>query len=164
MKSLKNIKNSVRQFNVNPRSEMRSKVLAEALKIHRSQKHTRTTDKYTWRIIMKSRKAQFATAAVAVLATYLCLQIPKGLVAPAYALDDTIEAYNSIRYLHVKSFWMLAGENWDPESWLEFEEDGKPARFRSQVPWISTDKRLGPATFIQDSDGAYTDNLMVVSF
>jgi hypothetical protein len=109
-----------------------------------------------WRIIMKSRKAQFTAAAVAVLAIYLCLQVPKGLVAPAYALQDTIEAYNSMRYLHVKSFWTVGGEKWDSESWVEFDEDGKPSRFRSQVPWISIDKRLGPATFVQDGDGSHT--------
>jgi len=83
MKSLKDIINSVRQFNVNPRSEMRSRVLDEALKIHRSRKHARISDKHIWRTIMKSRRAQFATAAAAVLITYLCLQIPKNLVAPA---------------------------------------------------------------------------------
>jgi len=107
-----------------------------------------------WRIIMRSRKAQFTAAAMVVLITYLCLQIPKSLVAPAYALDDTIEAYNSIRYLHVKSFWMV--EKCDLESWVEYDEDGKPARFRSQASWFSTDKRLGPATFVQDGDGSHT--------
>ena len=109
-----------------------------------------------WRIIMKSRKAQFTAAALAVLAIYLCLQIPKSLVAPAYALDDTIEAYRSMRYLHVKTFRMLGGQEWDSESWIEFDEDGKPARFRTQISWISTDRHLGPATFVHDGDGSHT--------
>ncbi|MFC1604076.1 outer membrane lipoprotein carrier protein LolA [Planctomycetota bacterium] len=107
-----------------------------------------------WRIIMKSRKAQFTAAAVAVLATYLCLQIP-GLVAPAYALQDTIEASNSIRYLHAKAFWTVSKE-WDFESWIEFDEDGKPAGFRLQASRVSSDKRLGPATFVYDGDKSQT--------
>jgi len=156
MKSLKDIQNSVKQFNVNPRSEMRSKVLDDALEIQRNQKQKSTSDTYTWRIIMKSRKAQFTAAAVAVLAIYVCLQIPRSLVAPAYALQDTIEAYRSMRYLHVKTFRTVGGQKWDSESWIEFDEDGKPARFRTQIGWISTDRHLGPATFVHDGDGSHT--------
>jgi len=156
MKSLKDIINSVRQFNVNPRSEMRSRVLDEALKIHRSRKHARISDKHIWRTIMKSRRAQFATAAAAVLITYLCLQIPKNLVAPAYALQDTIEAYRSVRYLHVKAFNTIAGRKLNSESWIEFDEDGKNARFRIQVDWFTTDAELGPATLVNDGDGSHT--------
>ena len=154
MKSLKDIKNSVRQFNVNPRSEMRSKVLDEALKIHRNRKQASTSDKYTWRTIMKSRRAQFAAAAVAVLATYLCLQIPENLVAPAYALQDTIEAYRSVRYLHVKGFITIGGEKWDSESWMEFDEYGKLRRFRHQADQFTTGP-IGPLTFVDDGNGSY---------
>ena len=109
-----------------------------------------------WRIIMKSRKAQFTAAAVAVLATYLCLQIPKGLVAPAYALQDTIEAYNSIHYLHVREFHTVYGQRWDEESWIEFDENGKPRRFRYETNRISTGGEIGPVTVVHDGDGSYT--------
>ena len=106
-----------------------------------------------WRTIMKSRRAQFAAAAVAVLATYLCLQIPKNLVAPAYALDDTIKAYNSIRYLHVKAFSTVGEQRWDSETWIEFDEYGKPRRFRHQANRISTGDQIGPLTLVNDGDG-----------
>jgi hypothetical protein len=91
-----------------------------------------------WRIIMKSRRAQFTAAAMVVLITYLCIQIPKSLVAPTYALDDTIEAYNSIRILHVKEFRTVCGQRWDAESWIEFDENGKPKRFRYETNRVST--------------------------
>ena len=103
---------------------------------------------------MKSRKAQFTAVAMVVLATYLCLQIPKSLVAPAYALQDTIDAYNSIRYLHVKSFRMVDEQKWDSESWIEFDEYGRPARFRYQQNRIGN--QIGPATFVHDGDGSHT--------
>jgi len=105
---------------------------------------------------MKSRRAQFAAAAMVVLATYLCLQIPKSLVAPAYALDDTIEAYRSVRYLHVKAFNTIAGMKLDSESWVEYDEDGKRARFRVHLDWFTTDKPLGPLTLVNDGDGSHT--------
>jgi hypothetical protein len=122
--------------------------------------HKKTTENVPampgiWRIIMKSRRVQFTAAAVAVLAIYLCLQIPKGLVAPVYALQDTIEAHNSIRYLHVKSFIMVRGEKWDSESWIEFDEYGKLRRFRHQADQFTTGP-IGSLTFVNDGDGSYT--------
>ena len=44
MKSFKDIEHQVTTFNVNPRSEMRSKVFDEALKVQRNQKQTSTSD------------------------------------------------------------------------------------------------------------------------
>ncbi len=105
---------------------------------------------------MRSRGAKFAAAAVTVLATYLCLQVPKSLVVPAYALDDTIEAYNSIRTLHVKTFSTHFGQRWDSESWIEFDEYGKPARFRYETNRVSTGDEIGPVTVVNDGDGSYT--------
>ena len=103
---------------------------------------------------MKSPFTKITATAVVVLATYLCLQIPKSLVAPAYALQDTIDAYNSIRYLHVKSFRMVDEQKWDSESWIEFDEYGRPARFRYQQNRIGN--QIGPATFVHDGDGSHT--------
>ncbi|MHC4559377.1 MAG: hypothetical protein ACYS80_18955 [Planctomycetota bacterium] len=105
---------------------------------------------------MKSRRAQFAAAAVLVLATYLCLQIPKGLVTPAYALQDTIEAYRSIRTLHVKAFSTVYGQRFDSESWIEFDEYGRPARFRYEINRVWTSGEIGPLTLVNDGDGSHT--------
>ncbi|MHC4433664.1 MAG: hypothetical protein ACYTBS_17630, partial [Planctomycetota bacterium] len=156
MKSADDIRHLFRnsELGVNPQAD--EKVFED---VRRAQQET--TEKVPampeiWKIIMKSRRAQFTAAAVAALAVYLCLQIPKGIVAPAYALDDTIEAYNSVRYLHVKAFNTIAGRRLNSESWIEFGEDGKQRRFRIQVDWFTTDKPLGPATFVDDGDRSYT--------
>ncbi|UCE48406.1 MAG: hypothetical protein JSW47_22780, partial [Phycisphaerales bacterium] len=106
-----------------------------------------------WRIIMKSRKAQFTAAAVLALAVYICLQIPKDLVAPAYALQDTIKAYNSIRYLHAKAFRSVGDQKWNSESWIECDEYGKPTRFRHQADRLSSGGEIGPLTLVNDGDG-----------
>ena len=105
---------------------------------------------------MKSRKAQFTAAAVAVLVVYLCLQIPKGLVTPVYALQDTIEAYSSMRTLHVKAFSIVYGQRFDSESWIEFDEYGKPARFRHEKNRVWTSGEIGPVTLVNDGDGSHT--------
>jgi hypothetical protein len=152
MKSLKDIANEVTRFNVNPRSEMRSKVFDEALEIQRNQKQRSTSDTYTWRTIMRSRRARFAAAAVAVLATYLCLQIPKSLVPSAYALPETIEAHSSIRWLHVREFTMVGMEKRPSEVWLECDESGRLKRFRYHTPNPGV---TGPYTVV--NDGNFSD-------
>ncbi len=87
------------ELGIDPNAD--EKVFEDVFGAHKETTENTPATPEIWRIIMKSRKAQFTAAALAVLAIYLCLQIPKGLVAPAYALQDTIEAHNSIRYLHV---------------------------------------------------------------
>jgi hypothetical protein len=156
MKSADKIKQYFKnaELGINPDADER--VFADVLHARQKVSENAPAMPEIWRIIMKSRKAQFTAAAVAVLITYLCLQIPKGLVAPAYALQDTIEAYNSIRYLHVKAFSTIAGRRLDSESWVEYDEDGKRARFRAQLDWFCSDKPLGPATLVNDGDRSHT--------
>jgi hypothetical protein len=132
------------------------KVFEDVFDAHKETTENAPAMPEIWRIIMKSRKAQFTAAAIVVLIAYLCLQIPKGLVAPAYALQDTIEASNSIRHLHAKAFWTAGRETWDFESWIEFDEDGKPAGFRLLASRVSSDKQLGPATFVHHGDESHT--------
>ncbi|MHC4558913.1 MAG: hypothetical protein ACYTFW_03060 [Planctomycetota bacterium] len=129
MKSLKDIKNRVTQFNVNPRSEMRSKVLDEALEIQRSQKQSSASDTYILKIIMKNRITKLATVAAIVLVVALTMTFLDKSVTPAYALEQTIQASSTLRYLHTKYFH---GERDDvaKECWFEFDGSGKTKNLR----------------------------------
>ncbi|MHC4086006.1 MAG: hypothetical protein ACYSWZ_07730 [Planctomycetota bacterium] len=149
MKSLNDIEKTVTKFNVNPGPEMRSRVLDEALGIHRKQMRKSTSGTYRWRIIMKSRIAKFSAAAVAIMAIYMCVQ---GLVPTAYAFEDTVEAYSSIHWLYVKEFTMVGQEKRTSELWVECDDDGRPIRFRYQTP------NAGPIGAINVvNDGTSTD-------
>ena len=129
MKPLKDIENRVKQFDVNPRSEMRKKVLDEALEIQRNRKQKSTSDTYIWKIIMKSKITKIATAAVLMLAVVLLINFLDKSVTPTYALEDTIKANNSLRYVHTKYF---EGERDDvaKECWLEFDKSGRTKNLR----------------------------------
>jgi hypothetical protein len=142
------------ELGINPDAD--EKVFEDVFGAHRETTEKAPAMPEIWRIIMKSRKAQFTAAVVVVLIAYLCLQIPKSIVAPAYALGDTIEAYRSVRHLYVKAFNTIAGRKLNSESWIEFDEDGKQTRFRVQLDWFTTDKPLGPITFIHDGDRSHT--------
>lgn len=85
-----------------------------------------------WRIFMKSKITKFAAAAVIIIAVGLLLQTPGGLVSTAYALQDTIEAYNSIRWLHIKESATVFEEIRESEIWLGCDEQGNVTRMRFQ--------------------------------
>jgi len=129
MKSPKDIENRITQFNVNPRSELRSKVLNEALKIQRNRKQKSTSDTYILKIIMKSKVTKIATAVVSILFVVLLINFLDKSATPTYALEDTIKANNSLRYVHTKYF---EGERDDvaKECWLEFDESGRIKNLR----------------------------------
>jgi len=92
-----------------------------------------------WRIIMKSKLTKLAAAAVIIIAVTLGLTtILDKSVAPAYALEQTIEAGHTIRYLHVREF--KVGQEEPKECWLEFDESGIIKNIRFHIPgWDSPD-------------------------
>lgn len=61
----------------------------------------------------------------------------------AYAIEQTIEANNNVRYLHIKIY--TADEKEPREGWLEFDRDGQATKARIHLPaWF----------FPADADGA----------
>ena len=124
MKSLKDIRKIVTQFNVKPAPEMRSRVLNEALEIQRNRKQQNISDTCAWRIIMKSKITKFAAAAVFVAVAILSITFLDKSVTPAYAIEQTIEAMRSIRSIHAfTTDWEGSqGETWvqvNPETGQE---------------------------------------------
>ena len=129
MKPLKDIKNRVAQFNVNPRSEMRSKVLDEALEIQRNQKRESTSDTYTWRTIMKSPVIRLSTAAVIIVCITLTITFMEKTVTPAYSLEQTLQAMQDLRTMYMVCKGWSGNEF---EMWIELDPDtGIPEYCRS---------------------------------
>jgi len=90
-----------------------------------------------WRIIMRSQITKVAAAAVIVIAVVLSLTFLEKSVAPAYAIEQTIEVNHTVRYLHIKSF-DAEHENEPKEFWVEFYEDGQVKNVRMHMPeWDS---------------------------
>ena len=81
-----------------------------------------------WRIIMKSKITKLTAAAVIIIAICISLQIPSGLVSTAYALQDSIEAYDSVRWLHIIRSGIAFPET--REFWLGCDEQGNVTRMR----------------------------------
>jgi hypothetical protein len=115
------------------RKSAKEAVLAAAQEAEKTGRRQTMNMQKVWRIIMKSGITKVAAAAVIIIALYIGLQIPSGLLPAAYALQDTIEAYNSIRWVHiVESSSFSFGEPRSSEIWLRCDEQGNVTRLRFQ--------------------------------
>ena len=85
-----------------------------------------------WRIIMKSPVTKLAAAAVIIAAGALSINLWDKSIPTAYALEQTIEANHSIRYLHIKDFDPSHKE--PKEFWVECDESGKLKSTRWHMP------------------------------
>ncbi|MCP4258629.1 MAG: hypothetical protein GY774_14180 [Planctomycetes bacterium] len=87
------------------------------------------------RFIM-NRFTKLAAAVVIIAAVALSINIWDRSMPTAYALDQTIEANDNIRYIHIKSFTPAHKE--PKEFWVECDESGKLKRARWHMPsWDS---------------------------
>ena len=83
------------------------------------------------RLIM-SRFTRLAVAAMIIVAAALGIIFFVKSVPPAYALNQTIGANHSVRYLHIKSFGIVETE--PKEFWVEFDEAGGVGKVRMSFP------------------------------
>jgi hypothetical protein len=83
---------------------------------------------------MKSPITKLAAAAVIIIVMGIFLYTNNNIVPTAYALQDTIDAYTSIRSLHIKTSRMVGGENRTTDTWLEFDMHGNINKVRFNTP------------------------------
>ncbi len=116
-----------------PNDEHRDKLKKELLNAfpkHRLQPAVQTVT--VWRKIMKSSITRITAAAVIIIAVAISVTILDKSVTPAYALDQTIEANHSVRYLHIKEI-MVEHEDEPKEFWFECYEDGRIKNVRMYI-------------------------------
>lgn len=88
------------------------------------------------RIIMQSKIARFAAAAVVIIAVGLAITFLNQTVPTAYALEQTIQASHSVRSLHIKDY--AVGHEEPKQFWVECDQSGRIRSARSQFPdWAS---------------------------
>jgi hypothetical protein len=82
-------------------------------------------------IIMKSPITKLAAAAVIILAVILSMTVVSNLGSPAYALEQTVKAFENVRHMHIMRR-DEAGQVED-ERWIEIGPDGVQARYRQDT-------------------------------
>jgi len=107
-------------------------------KMQRAQEQSKTTVPASYRLrygskIMKSPIAKLTAAAVVIIAVALTISIWDKTTPAAYALEQTVEANHSVRYIHIRE--IVAGHEEEPkEFWLETDEDGQVKNVRISLP------------------------------
>ena len=129
-----NIEKLLNKMHFKASDQTRKRILQDALKAHDQTKNQEPAQAQPvlWRIIMKSKLTKLAAAAIFVAIAAVSVMYMDGLGPAAYALDQTIQASHSIRYIHTKSFWPPHEE--PMEAWIEFDATGAGRTFRIQMP------------------------------
>ena len=142
MSAAENIEKLVKKFYITKRTsvttsaEMDKRVLDDALAAYGKSKTIKSANSQpiVWRIIMKSKITKLATAAVVILIAVFGISVLDKSVTPAYAIEQTIEAGQDVRYLH---FYYVSGDSNipDKEAWLEYDDSGQIKNIR--VNWYN---------------------------
>ncbi len=134
MRPRENIEKEIEKFNVNINPRKDREIFDELRQIQMKSKQTTpgNSEITIWRILMKSRIAKLTAAAAIIIALIVLFQIPNSLLPKAYALQDTIEAYNSIRWVHLNQSEKDSTET-RTELWLGCDERGNVTRMRMEL-------------------------------
>ena len=136
MRSTENIEKLVKNLDldIGTYSQADRAVLNELLEAQEKSKKMKSAfvSPKTRRQIMKSPITKLAAAAVVIIAITLSVYIWDESMPLAYAIEQTIEANNNVRYLHIKIY---AADKEEPrEGWLEFDRDGQVTKARIHLP------------------------------
>ncbi len=85
-----------------------------------------------WSFIMNKRITKFAAAAVIIVAVGLLFTVMEKTTTPAYAIEQTVEALENIRFLHYVKH-DDSGQVED-ERWIEIGSNGRQVRYRQDTP------------------------------
>jgi hypothetical protein len=84
------------------------------------------------RMIMKSKITKLAAAAVIIIAAVLSVNIFNKTIPTAFGIEQIIEAYNNIRFLHVKQYRTIQEE--PVEAWIKADQQGGIEKARYYLP------------------------------
>jgi hypothetical protein len=135
MKSMDNIEEALKKkLSFTAGVEMHDRILREVLDMHEARRKSKpaSAGPNTRRIIMKSRIAKLAAAAVIIVAVVLSIKVVDKLTSEAYAITQTVEAFKNVRYMHI----VRRDKAWNiqDERWIEIGPDGVQARYRQDTP------------------------------
>jgi len=139
MKSAENIEKLIKNLDldIDTNEKTDQKILKELIEAHEKSKKMKSVsiEPNIRSKIMKSPITKLA-AAVIIVGVVLSFTIWNKTTPTAYALEQTIQASHSVRYLRIKGF--NEGMEEQKEFWLEFDEQGSIKNIRAHMPeWES---------------------------
>jgi hypothetical protein len=140
MKPADNIEEVIKKgLNFTAGAKMRERILQDTLEAQEKSKKTKSAARRPniRRKIMRSPITKLAAAAVIIVGVVLSVTMWDKTTSTAYALEQTIQATHSVRYLHIKSFIVSISD--EPiECWVEFDPSGQIKNMRINKPaWMT---------------------------
>jgi len=118
--ALQNEKQKLLQFGENLDKEMNSREIKVIETLDRIS-NVKTKLPSIWRIIMKSHIAKLAAAATIIAVVLLGIHFLDKSATPAYALEQTIEANQDIRFLHFR--FDCSNVDMNKEAWIQYDQN-----------------------------------------
>ncbi len=100
------------------------------------------------RTMRRSSVARLAAAATFVIAVSLLIGVLLPTTRPAYALEQTLEAYHGVRFLHIKDFDLSTGETEPREFWIACGARGETESVRCYIPAWDGGPQDGPKSIV----------------
>jgi hypothetical protein len=118
---------------------------------YKADRATKMKNQPIIRRFIMNRFTKFAVAAMIIMAAALGINFLDKSTPSAYAIEQTIKANHSVRYIHIKDFNPDVNE--PKEFWVEFYDDGNVKNVRMQFPlWASPDD--GPKVVVWQENKA----------
>jgi hypothetical protein len=136
MKTVKKIEKSIKKLTVESSERIHDRMIDKLQRmLDTSKKHTTIEQTSIWRIIMKSRMTKLATVTVVILAVVVGVILIDRSTTPAYAVDQTIAANQTIRTLHVRVTGNENGieNNEYTEAWIQCDATGRMTNLRVNI-------------------------------
>jgi hypothetical protein len=132
MKKDKNIETKIKTTKPNLKTDPTTdkQILNDCFSAMKQSRHTRKQK--LGRIIMKSNIIKFAATITVITAAIFSVSILDFSVSSAFAIEQVIEAYSSVRYLHVKQFKVNQQE--PLEYWIKSDDHGNITNARYYLP------------------------------
>ena len=136
MKPPENIEKMIKNIDIDTNADRDKAVLDDVLNALEESKNEKSqvAPQNVWRRIMKSKITKLVTAAAVILIAAIGISLLQNSATTAYAIEQTIEAGQDMRYLH---FYYTSSDNniADKEAWLEYDDSGQIKNIR--VNWYS---------------------------
>ncbi len=137
MKPAEDIKRLFWKSQVSAGPKVDERILGDALGRLEELKQAKLAEEQPniWRIIMKNRMTKFTTATVVIIVVALSVILLDKTAIKAYAIEQSIQAYHSVRSIYVKGFKSRASMENDElfDFWIKYDSEGKLSHFRMDM-------------------------------
>jgi hypothetical protein len=134
MRPIRDVETIVRDLRRPVEAETHDRILSHLLELlNQRQKQSAGTAPALRRVVMKNPITRLAAAAVFLVGLCLFIGLLMHTTTPAYALDQTVEANQSLRFIHIKDF-APDHEDEPKEFWIACDAQGGIESVRYEMP------------------------------